>query len=73
MPSKTGVLKRLKKMDHRPRHSPERSNSFSLKSISQVTRKPQINRKGVMIREILTPISLASDKRRAEDMAKKLL
>ncbi|CAI9286970.1 unnamed protein product [Lactuca saligna] len=29
LPSKTGVLKRLKKMAHRSRHSPERSSNFS--------------------------------------------
>lgn len=72
MPSKSGVLKRLKKMDHRPRHSPERldveavSEKFlsSTRSISfsMKIRKPQINRKGVTIHEIPASVSPTSKK-----------
>ncbi|CAI9265546.1 unnamed protein product [Lactuca saligna] len=38
VPSKTGTLKRLKKMAHKPHHSPKRSGSFS----PSFVRKPQI-------------------------------
>lgn len=72
MPSKSGILKRLKKMDHRPRNSPERSSSFSPKAVSQITRKPQINRKCMVFREIPTPVSPVPKKRRVEDVAKKI-
>ncbi|CAH1427122.1 unnamed protein product [Lactuca virosa] len=51
--SKTGVLKRLKKMAHKSRHSPERSGSFS----PSFVRKPQIGRKGILICEIPVPVS----------------
>ena len=70
MPSNSGVLKRLKKMAHRPRHSPERSSSFSPKGVPQITCKPQINQKGVLIHEIPTPMSHVSKKHRAKYMAK---
>ncbi|CAI9289627.1 unnamed protein product [Lactuca saligna] len=73
MPSKSGILKLLKKMAHWPRHSSDRSSSFSPKVGLQITRKFQINRKGVVIREIPTPVSLVSKKQRAGDMAKKLV
>lgn len=36
VPSKSGVLKRLKKMDHRPRLSPERSHLSSLASLNLI-------------------------------------
>lgn len=74
MPSKSDVLKRLKKMAHGPRHSPERSSSFSPKGVSHqnLTRKPQLTRKGVVIREIPTSVSPVSKKRRAEDMVKRI-
>ncbi|CAI9265124.1 unnamed protein product [Lactuca saligna] len=72
MPSKSGVLKFLKKMAHRPRYSPEMSSSSSPKSVFQITRKPQIIHKGVVIREIPTPVTPTSKKRRAKDMAKNI-
>lgn len=56
-------------MEHKQRHLLERSSCFSPSFI----RKPQINSKGVLIREIPTQVSQASKKRRAEDMAKKIL
>lgn len=40
MPSKSRILKCLKKMAHKPHHSPERSSSFSPKVVLQITRKP---------------------------------
>ncbi|CAI9285916.1 unnamed protein product [Lactuca saligna] len=67
IPTQLGVLKRLKKMDHKPSHSSERSKSFSL----SFTFKPQLNRKRVVFREIPTPVSPASKKRIAKDMAKR--
>lgn len=58
-------------MTHRPQHSPEKIKQFfSPKGFSKVTRKHQINRKGLVIREIPTPVSPGSKKRRAEDMEK---
>ena len=52
MPSKSGVLKRLKKKVHQPCHSPDSSSSFLPKGVShpKLTRKPQLNRKGVVIK-----------------------
>lgn len=68
MPSKNGVLKRSNKMAHRPLHPPERP---SVKEENfKITRNPQINSKGVVICEIPTPVSPASKKQRALDMAK---
>lgn len=66
VPTQTGVLKRLNKMTHKPRHSPERSKRCS----PSFSFKPQVNRKGVIFREIPTPVSPGSKKRRAGDMAK---
>lgn len=53
-------------MSHKPRHSLERSSSFS----PSLIHKPQLSRKGVFIHEIPTHISPQSKKRRAKDMAK---
>lgn len=66
VPLKSRVLKRLKKMAYTPCHSPKRSTSFS----PTLTRKPQLNRKGVVIRKIPTPTSPASKKMCVEDMDK---
>ena len=66
IPTQTGVLKILNKMAHKQRHSPERSTSFSLK----LHYKQQVNREGVIIHEVPTPVSHGSKKIRAEDMAK---
>ena len=84
-PSKTSVLKTLKKMAQRPPHSQERGlvhqevpdmslSSQSETFISKVKKikKPQLNRKGVIIREIPTPVSPASKKRRARDLVNKI-
>ena len=84
-PSKTGVSKRTKKPTHRHRHSPEPRLIIEYvpeKSISSPKevyvskakriRKRQLNRKGVVIREIPAPVSPASKKRRAHDMVKKI-
>lgn len=70
MALKSGVLKHFKKMANRPCHSPERSNNFSSKGVPQITRKPQINQKGVVIHEILPLVSPAPKKHRVEGMAK---
>lgn len=64
MPSKSVILKRYKKMAHRPTLSP--------KGASRVIRKQQINRKGLVIHEIPTHVSRSSKKQLAEDMAKKI-
>lgn len=61
MPPKSGVLKKLKKMAHRPRNSSECHDSISKK-----IHKPQVNQKGVLFHEIPTPVSPASKKRRAQ-------
>lgn len=70
LPSKYGVLKRLKKTAHRPRHSPDMPLVKDVKS--KIILRPQLNSKGVVICEIPSPVSLASKKRRAEDMAKRI-
>ena len=62
IPSKSGVFKRLKKMSHKSR------NSFD--DQSPLVQKTQINRRGVIVREIPTPVPPSSKKRRAEDVAK---
>ncbi|CAI9269886.1 unnamed protein product [Lactuca saligna] len=56
VPSKTEVFKRLKKIDHRLRSSSDRSPSFS----PSMVQKPHVTWKGVVIREILVPISPSS-------------
>lgn len=85
VPSNTSVIKRTKKPTHRPQHSPERRPIVeevpkqSISSPKEVTvskakriRKLQLSRKGVVIREIPTPVSPASKKRSASAMVKKL-
>lgn len=57
MPSKSGVLKRLMKMAHIPRHSPEHPDSSSKRIC-----KPQHNCKGVAFNETPTPVSPTSKK-----------
>lgn len=69
LPSKSGILKRLRKMVHKLPHSPERSKSFS----PSFAIKPQVIRKGVVFCEVPAPSSPASKKRRVEDMAKKIV
>ncbi|CAI9285614.1 unnamed protein product [Lactuca saligna] len=59
-------------MAHKPHHSPEQSGKFSPKGISKITRKPQLNRQGVVICEIPTPVSPTSKKRIAKDLVKKI-
>ncbi|CAH1412933.1 unnamed protein product [Lactuca virosa] len=66
VPSKSGILKRLKKKSNGPRHSPERSYSFS----PTMVRKPHVTHRGVIIRDIPTPVSPSLKKRRVEDVAK---
>lgn len=68
LPSKSGILKRPKKMAHRPPHSPERSSSFSPK----FTSKHQILWQGVAIRDVQIHVSPASKKRIVKDLAKKI-
>lgn len=68
IPPKTGVLRRLKKLLHRPSNSPERSDTFSL----QFTMKHHVTSKGVMIREVRVPVSPASRKRVSKDIEKKI-
>ena len=43
VPTKSGVLRRLKKMAHIPHHSPERPSGKD--ATSTITHKPKINRK----------------------------
>lgn len=66
VPSKTIVFKRLKKIAHRPQSCSDKSPSFS----PSMVRKPHVTRKGVVIREVLVPISPSSKKHKSEDMAK---
>ncbi|CAI9286464.1 unnamed protein product [Lactuca saligna] len=68
VPTKSGVLNRLKKMAYKPHHSPERSSSFSPSYIC----KPQLNSKGVVFHEIPTPVSIASKKRLSKYMTKRI-
>ncbi|CAH1452899.1 unnamed protein product [Lactuca virosa] len=80
VPSKTGVLKRTKKPSHRPRHSPERPIDEELPvgslsspkegSISKIKkiRKPQLNRRGVIIHEVPAPVLPGSKKHKAHAM-----
>ncbi|CAH1435499.1 unnamed protein product [Lactuca virosa] len=62
IPSKSGVLKKLRKLSHTTR--------TSLDDQSPIVHKAQLNRKGVKVREIPAPVSPLSKKRRAEEMAK---
>lgn len=68
LPTKSSMLKHLKKMAHRLRHSPDRINVKDVKS--KIIYKPQLTTKGVAIREIPTHVSPASKKRMDEDMGK---
>ncbi|CAH1428660.1 unnamed protein product [Lactuca virosa] len=84
VPSKSGVLKRLKKIEHRRRHSPNRpivegaleKSITSPKGVSVSSHKrilkPQLIRKEVTISEITAHVSTASKKRRARDMVKNI-
>lgn len=70
----------MKNLTHRPCHSPEPREDVVEQSISspkgvfetklQKIRKPQINRKWVIICEIPAPVSPASKKRRAHELVK---
>ncbi|CAI9282731.1 unnamed protein product [Lactuca saligna] len=62
IPSKTGVLRRIK-MNSKHKH---RSSSMN------VVRKPQVSHQGVIFRVIPAPASPSSKKRLAADMAKQL-
>ena len=55
MPSKSGVLKRLQKM----------SNKQTSPDDSQTVRKAQVTSKGVIVREILAPVSPSSKKKKS--------
>ena len=66
VPSNTGVFKRLKKKAHRSRNSTEQSSSLS----PSMVKKPNITRRGLVIREVPVPISPSLKKWRAEDVAK---
>lgn len=66
IPTKSGVLKCIKKMSFKAKTSPERSSSFSPTTI----RKPHVTRKGVFLRDVPISISSSSKKRRAEDVSK---
>ncbi|CAH1440255.1 unnamed protein product [Lactuca virosa] len=85
IPSKTCILQRTKKRAKRPQHSPLRPcvpdvevqtptkshhTHSSSKGVKKI-RKPQLNRRGVLIREVHAPVSLASMKRQAKEMVKK--
>ncbi|CAI9299239.1 unnamed protein product [Lactuca saligna] len=59
IPSKSGVLRRLQLR-------------YGGSPTSNVVHKPYITHQGVVMREVLAPVSPHSKKRRAEDMAKKL-
>lgn len=83
IPSKPGILHRTKKLAHRPHHSPEMT-SVQVDNISspkhvctmmgvKMIQKPQLNRRGVLIREINVPVSPASKKRQAREMVKKIM
>ncbi|CAI9276889.1 unnamed protein product [Lactuca saligna] len=65
VPSKSGVFKQIKNISHKSRSSSDRTPSFS-----PMISKPHVIRKGVVLREILVPISPSSKKHKAEDMAK---
>ncbi|CAH1438286.1 unnamed protein product [Lactuca virosa] len=84
VPSKIGVLKRTKKPTHRPRHSPERPiieevpvepfsspKEGSILKIRKI-RKPQLNRRGVKIRDVPAPVSPALKKRKSHEVVKKI-
>ncbi|CAH1440504.1 unnamed protein product [Lactuca virosa] len=65
IPSKSGVFKRLRKMSHKSRNSSDDQ--------SPTVRKTQINSRGVIVRDIPTPVSPSSKKRRAEGVAKHIV
>ncbi|CAH1440590.1 unnamed protein product [Lactuca virosa] len=58
MPLKSGVLQRLRRLSHKCTFSDD----------SQTVRKVQVSSKGVIVREIPTPASPSSKKRRAQDV-----
>ncbi|CAI9289389.1 unnamed protein product [Lactuca saligna] len=62
IPSKTGMFQRIKMKSKHKRKS----------SSQKLLRKPQLSHQGVMFREVPVPVSPASKKRAAEDMAKPL-
>ncbi|CAI9284497.1 unnamed protein product [Lactuca saligna] len=66
IPTKSGVLKRIKKMSYKAKTYPERSSSFPPSMI----RKPHVTRKGVVLREVPILFLTSSKKRMAEDVAK---
>ncbi|CAI9277566.1 unnamed protein product [Lactuca saligna] len=73
----TGSSKKQRRSKKDVQPSPSKANPVAKKVAVPskevgVTRKLQISRKGVLIREIPTQASLASKKRRAEDMAKRI-
>lgn len=81
IPSKTGIPKHTKKPAHHPRHSPkppfieEYSNEPTKEDFVTKIRKnckPQFNRRGVRIRELPAPVSPASNKRKANEVVKKI-
>ncbi|CAI9277283.1 unnamed protein product [Lactuca saligna] len=69
LPSKSGVLKKVKKMAHKPSYSSKKSQSF----YPTYKVKTQINLKRVIFQEVQVPVSPGSKKRSVEDMAKHLL
>ena len=69
VPLKISVLKRTKKPVHKPHHSPKRTldhkrskHVSSTNGIKKI-RKPQLNRRGVLIHEVLAPVSPACKKK----------
>lgn len=62
--SKSSLLKRMRNLSHKHRTSSD--------DHSPLIRKAQLNLKGVLVREIPTPRSPSTKKRRAEDLAKKI-
>ncbi|CAI9261006.1 unnamed protein product [Lactuca saligna] len=56
VPSKTRVFKRIKKIIHRSQSSSDKYPCF----YPSMVRKPHVTRKGVVIREVLVPISPSS-------------
>ncbi|CAH1422233.1 unnamed protein product [Lactuca virosa] len=85
VPSKTCILKRTKEPAHRPRHSPKPpvieevhvepffspKVGFISKGIKKI-HKPQLNRGGVRIHDVLVPVSPTSKKRKAHEVVKKI-
>lgn len=82
--SKRSILKCIKKPAHHPRHSleppiikdasDEPISSPKEESLSKIrkTCKPQLNRRGVRIRDAPVPISPALKKHKAQDVVKKI-